>query len=162
MATTELANTGAVGPVQSTSTDGMMGLGGAVVKLNIATTIILGDDGGWELTLTGVFPTNHSYYVDIFRNGEDFTPQRCYGGTVGKSDRCIPTNVSKLVCYLPPLPVADGYDIRVQTAPNGALQDTELDCLNIVHRSFATNLYTLRSHFPPPRDVGAYDVDQED
>ena len=140
----------------------MLGAAGAVVKLNIQPTIVVGDDGGWELTLTGVFPTNHSYYVDIIRSGEDFSPQRCYSGIVGNGDRCVPTNVSKMVCYIPPLPIANGYDIRVQTTPHGALQDTQLDCLNVLHRSFATNLYTLRSHFPPPRDVGAYGVDEED
>jgi hypothetical protein len=161
MAIHELTVTGTLGPVQATSTDGMLGFAGAVVKLNILTTITLGDDGGWELILSGVFPMNHSYFVDILRSGEDFEAQRCYSGKIGNRDRCVPANVSSLVCYLPPLPIGDGYDIRVKST-GGVLQDIELDCLDIVHRSFATNLYTLRSHFPPPRDVGAYDVDEEE
>jgi hypothetical protein len=59
MAIHELTVTGTLGPVQATSTDGMLGFAGAVVKLNILTTITLGDDGGWELSLSGVFPMNH-------------------------------------------------------------------------------------------------------
>ena len=138
-----------------------MGAAGAAIKITLVDPIVLGDDGGWALNLTGLFPLNHEYHVEIYRGDDpDFKPQRCYSGIVGKEDRCQATNVTHLTCYIPPLPIADNYDIHVYTT-DGSMEDYAVDMFDVIHRSFVTNLYTLRSHWPPPRDVGPYSIDEE-
>ena len=161
MAFSELVHTGAIGPTYTTSTDGMLGAAPAAVKLNILTPYTVGDDGGWAIELSGIFPMHLRYLVEIIRDGEQFDPQLCYSGVVGQGSLCIPQDATKLKCFVPPLPIGDNYDIRVRTE-NGILGDVALNVLNIIHRSFATNLYSIRAHFPRPRSVGAYSPKDED
>ena len=161
MAFRELADTGATGPSTSMSTDGIMGGAASALRIGLVSPIVVGDDGGWPLDLIGVFPTHRQYIVEIFRHGEDFEPQRCYSGKVGNDDRCVTTNMARLTCYVPPLPIGDNYDIRIYST-DGVVSDVATDMFRVVHRSFATNLYTVRSHFPQPRDVGAYSIDDEE
>ena len=161
MAFRELSTTGATSPYQSLSSDGIIGGPAAALRVALVDPIVVGDDGGWALNLTGVFPTHRDYIVEIIRDGEDFDAQRCYSGKVGDDDRCSPTHVAKLVCYVPPLPIGDNYDIRVYST-DGLVSTVALNMFKVVHRSFVTNLYTMRSHFPLPRDVGAYSIDDED
>ncbi len=138
------------------STDGMLaGFGGIVVQsIDVAN---VGDEGGWEVVVTGVFPTYIGMYVDI-RAGKPFpvTYGRGYSGVLGQGDVCWSADGETLRFITPPLQVGSLYDIRVQTtdgAQTGSLEDT----LPVWKRSYTTNLYNLRAAHPPPRAVGAYD-----
>ena len=94
--TSELGETGALGPITSTATDGIMTGFGVQLKILNVDPIVVGDDGGWKLTLTGAFPLVPEYIVEILRQGETFNPQRCFSGVVGQGDRCRSTNIATL------------------------------------------------------------------
>jgi hypothetical protein len=158
----DLAETGIAGNSTATSSDGMFSSGAIVLKIALVNPIVVGDDGGWEIELTGSIPTTKDYFVDIYRQEDpDFEPQRCYSGIVGRADICKPDSMTQMRCWVPPLPIDDNYDIHVYST-DGLLEDALFDELEVIHRSFVTNLYRLREHWPPPRDVGPYEISDED
>lgn len=161
--TTDQAQTG-VGATNTlpTSTDGILTSSGMTLAITLVDPIVVGDEGGWEITLTGAFPLTFEYYVEIFIDGDPlFEPQRCYSGIVGQADHCSPTNLATLKCWVPPLPINDGYDISV-VSTDGLLSASALDMFEVIHRTFPTNLYDLRKQWPPPRRVGPATIGDED
>lgn len=152
----DLPRTG-IGDAAALTTDGMVvGFGGlAIVALDVDN---VGDEGGWEVVATGVFPTWASLYVYV-TDGADIE-ERCYSGVIGQGDVCQSSDGSTLRFISPPLPVGAGYDVRVELT-DGSLASTLAAGLPVWKRTYTTNLYNLRSHHPPPRAVGAWDIMQE-
>lgn len=156
MSSASLSRTGIAGPI-GLSTDGMLGefAGLAIVALDVDK---VGDEGGWEIVASGVFPTWVRMYVTI-TDGVDIE-ERCYSGVIGQGDECASTDGATLRFISPPLPVGEGYTVVVETV-DGSLSDSLPDALPVWKRTYTTNLYSLRAAHPAPRAVGAWDIKAE-
>lgn len=152
-----LPTTGIPSPTGLT-TEGILGDGSgglAIVALDVDN---VGDEGGWEVTATGVFPPYGEFYVYV-TDGADIE-ERCFSGVLGQGDVCLSSDGSTLKFISPPLPVGAAYDVRVELV-DGSLSSTLADALPVWKRSYTTNLYSLRAAHPPPRAVGPWDITQE-
>lgn len=161
---TDFVNTGSGCPSSTSfSTDGVLSHSSVNLVLLGVGPDAVGDEGGWEIVLNGIFPGGISYYVSVFKSSDtDFIPQLCYSGIVGDGDLCKPQQGNtQLKCWVPPLPIFNSYDLKV-TSHDGSKTANLLGQLNVIHRSFTSNLYDLRSQWPPPRDVGPSTIDEED
>lgn len=147
------------------STDGILypNIGLALIGLDVED---VGDDGGWVVTGSGFFPTNVNVYVSIVvpsHASPGYTRRPCYSSIQGQGWECTSTDGVSLKFVVPPLPIYpprsdtptpfNPFDIYLETV-DGTLSFTATSLLTVVHRSYTTNLYSVRSHFPPPRNVG--------
>jgi subtilase family serine protease len=123
----------------------------------------VGDEGGWPVTATGVFPTGVALLVYV----EAATGQgvACYSGKQGQGYEVYSPDGTTVSFVTPPLEInpsgSNPYGLYVRTV-DGAIQIRQTGLLTVVHRSYASNLYSLRQHFPPPRLVGPYEPATED
>jgi len=168
-----------------TPSEGVAETGHSLLTLTGVSPNIVGDEGGWEIIISGKFTRDESlaknppvgqwlanYYVDIYKSSDSFEPQRCYSGVVGQGNYCRSSDAQTLKCWTPPLPVDSTtlstiYSIKVslfdpEKSPTQWYTATLVDKLTCVRRSYPSNIYALRSQFPPPRDVGPYDIQDED
>lgn len=147
------------GPLEAVglATDGVLASGPALVVVGIDDGEA-GDDGGWKRTLAGTFPLHLGCYVNI-TDGADID-ERCYSGVVGEGNLCQSLTGGDLPFTVPPLPLGT-YNITVVTE-DGLSTATLTDGIEIVARDFSTRLYGMRAAHPPPRDVGAYDIRDEE
>ena len=168
-----------------TPSEGAAGLGHGLLVLTGVSPNVVGDEGGWEIKISGKFIRNNSldedvpvgiwaanYYVEIYKSSGTFTPQFCYSGVVGQGNYCRSPDAENLSCWTPPLPVDSTnlstiYSIKVSLVdPSKSTSQwqsaTLVDKLTCVKRSYPSSIYALRSNFPPPRDVGPYDIREED
>jgi len=142
------------------STDGLLSdltEGVSIVSIDEAT---IGDDGGVLITATGFFPSWLVWTFSI-KDTASGLDEVCYSGVVGNGSGSVSEDSTTIQFAVPPLPIGGPYDVYVEDA-DGVLSDTLEDALTVIHRSFTTNLYSLRSAWPPPRDVGPYDLAGED
>ena len=142
----------------SLSIDGMLaspGGGFIVTGIDVTTTA---DDGGWGITATGDFSASPTMTVDIMVSSD---PKRAYSGRIGSEDQCLSENLTTVRFVVPPLAIGGPYDILF-TAITGGFTSTLSAAITVIHRDFVSNLYSLRSHLPPPRDVGPYSITEED
>lgn len=153
---TGLPTTG-IGSARGLSTDGILrsSAGISIVALDVAK---VGDEGGWEVVASGVFPTWADLYVYV-TDGAGIE-ERCYSGVIGQGDVCRSEDGGTLRFISPPLPVGEGYDVRVETT-DGLLSATLVSGLPVWRRSYTSTLYSLRASHPPPRAVGPWDINQE-
>ena len=134
----------------------------------------VGDDGGWEVVGSGFFPTHLNIFVSIVvpdHRSPGYTRRPCYSAKQGQSYECTSTDGVTLKFMVPPLPIAapradtptpfNPFDIFLETV-DGTSSYTAAGMLTVVHRSYTTNLYSIRSHFPPPRNVGPIDPSGEE
>jgi len=144
---------GGAGPLspQALITDGLIASFSDVAVTSVDVTSV-GDEGGWEISLDGVFPTHVGLYVDILGTGIN---SRCFSGVITQGNVCWSVDGSTLTCVTPPVPVGSAYDIVV-TSTDATYTTTLSGGLSVWRRSFTTNLYGLRVHHPAPRDVGPY------
>jgi len=151
----DLPRTG-VGDPTGLSTDGMLAAFGglAIVALDVDN---VGDEGGWEVIASGMFPTWAAMYVYVT---DGITERRCYSGVIGSGDECSSSDGATLHFVAPPLPVGEAYDVRIELT-DGTLSATLAACLPVWKRTYTTNLYNLRAAHPSPRAVGAWDINQE-
>lgn len=138
-------------------TDGLLSgdVGLAIVALDVDN---VGDDGGWEVVASGVFPTWATFYVYVTNGGT--IEKRCYSGVAGQGDVCVSADGSTLTFISPMLPVGEAYDVRIESV-DGSLSATLAACLPVWKRTYTTTLYNLRASHPAPRAVGAWDINQE-
>lgn len=153
-----LATEGVLGGAHGLATDGILASSGEIVIApeDILPTTIP-DDGGTEMSSEGAsWPTDQGVYVSIDTGTEVV---RCYSGVIGQEYLC--TAVDGVLSWVsPPLPVGGPYDVLFESEDGTFTATGET---TVVHRSYTTNLYSLRSAHPPPRDVGAYTLaDEED
>lgn len=139
------------------TTDGILGGEGglAIVGLDVDK---VGDEGGWEIVASGVFPLWGTFYVYV-TDGADIE-ERCFSGVLGQGDVCTSSDGVTLRFISPPLPVGEAYDVRVELV-DGSLSSTLSAGLPVWKRTYTTNLYSLRAAHPPPRAVGPWDITQE-
>lgn len=147
-----LPRTGIPGPVGLT-TDGLLG-GGATIAILGLSVAESGDDGGWEIVAQGVFPTATPLVVTLTDGTTEWV---CYSGIAGQGADCYSPDGSTLTFVHPPMPLGT-YAIEIT---DGVLTGILADALDIVKRTYVSNLYALRRHAPPPRAVGPYDVQDE-
>lgn len=151
----DLPRTG-IGDVPGITSDGILGGSPGISILGLDVEKV-GDEGGWAVTLSGIFSTFVGFYVYCEATG---VSERAYSGVIGQGDVCWSADGSELSFISPPLPVGEGYTIRV-IATDGSLEGSLPDALPVWKRTYTTNLYNLRSHHPPPRAVGAYQPEFE-
>jgi len=127
----------------------------------------VGDDGAVKVTLSGGFPPDQRVKVRVTDGGE--VDSLCYSGVIGEAEWASAVTIpgegddpdtQELSVWVRPLPIGGPYDLVVtaESGPSFSL----LDALTVIKRSFTTNLYSLRSAFPPPRDVGPFRLNDED
>ena len=168
-----ITTTGTVEGALGLSTDGILygNVGLYIVSVDVDN---VGDDGGWEVVASGVFPTYIGMYVEIvvpYHDAPGYLMKPCFGGVQGKGYTVWSTNGSTLKFVVPPLPIDaprpstptpfNPFDIKVTTT-DGLLSSTGAALLTVVHRTYTTNKYSVRSAFPPPYDVGYRETDGED
>lgn len=157
------------------STDGILysAVGLYLVGLDVP---YVGDDGGWVVVGSGVFPTYVGIRVwVVVPHWEDpfYLLKPCFSGKQGNEYVCWSEDGATLPFTVPPLPIDP--DPRLGTSPppfnpfdilltttDEAFTYTAEDILTVVHRTYTTNSYKLRSSFPPPYDVGVRSTDSED
>lgn len=118
-----------------------------------------GDDGGWEIIASGVFPTSQGVRVRV-QDGASLD-EACYSGIPGQGAYRVSEDGVTLGFAVPPLPIGGPYDLLFESE-DGTLSFTLNNALTVVRRSFTDALYRVRAHLPPPRDVGPYSVLDED
>ena len=153
------------------STDGILYSGTGLILTGLSDDV--GDDGGWGITATGLFPTTLGVYVwaRVPRGYYGtLTNEPMYSGVQAKdpSDKtvaggavCFSTDGITLKFVVPPLPEGGPYDLYLETT-DAALTYTATGVLTVVHRTHTDRKYKVRSSWPPPRDVGPYDISGED
>ena len=137
-------------------TEGLLSDGGGLV-LSAIDTSVSGDDGGWEIIASGEFPLGVDIGCEVWTDADHV---RCYSGVAGQGDVIRTLDGATISFVLPPLPVGGPYTVsvvRLDTAETAELADA----ITVIHRSFTDRLYTLRAQWPPPRDVGPYDIRDE-
>jgi hypothetical protein len=154
-----LTTTGILTGSPGLSTDGILfgGYGFAMTGVDVDT---VGDDGGWKVIVSGVFPLTQGMYVDVY-DPTTGIQRACNSGKPGDREVIRSTDGGTLTIYVPAMPIGGAYDLVGETE-DGIFSSTLTGVLTFIHRSFATNLYSLRSAWPPPRDVGPYSIEDED
>jgi hypothetical protein len=169
--TPTIVSTGVATGIVGLSTDGMLSLGSSGLAVTSMVCVDSGyswitDDGGHPVTLTGVFLTLQSFSVTVIEHTDYSNPaktHRCNSGKAGSRQMFTSTDGTTCVVYFPPLPrtaVGSKHTLKLESE-DGIFTYTELDFVEVVGRDFATNLYSMRSSFPPPRQVGPYSIDEE-
>ena len=159
MPTLGLTTTGILTGSLGLSTDGILyrTTGVALVGVDEGT---VGDDGGWKVIVSGVFPLTQGVYIDVVDTATG-TTRACNSGKPGSRGVLQSTDGSTVAVYVPAMPIGGPYDLEAVTE-DGLHTSTLSGVLTYVHRSFTTNLYSLRSAWPPPRAVGPYSLSDED
>jgi hypothetical protein len=155
--TAYLTTGGLLGGSLGLTTDGVLGVRGALVVTGIDTTTV-GADGGWRIVLSGTFTVGAAYTVGILNvvTGSTYTAT---SGVAGSAGAVVSLDGGTLSCWTPEAP--PGVYSVVATAAVGGATATLASALTVLHRSYTTNLYSLRSAWPPPRDVGPYSIEDE-
>ena len=156
---TSLPTTGALDASLGLATDGILFSGMPGVLIVSIDHGVLGDDGGWLVTATGIFPTTQGikFQVQDIATGMDLL---CYGGVIGGGEFSVSEDGTTIQFVIPPLPIGGPYDIYAETE-DGVYSDLLSGALTIIERSWTTNLYSVRANFPPPRDVGNHRIEDE-
>lgn len=119
------------------------------------------DNGGVELTLIGVFDTAVGYTVTITDNAD--ISRECFSGVLGQGNLCFSEDGTTLKCWAPPLPLtagADPYDVIA--VPEAGITLVATQILEVIHRTFPSTVFGLRSTAARPRNVGPYSIEDED
>lgn len=154
-----LPSTGILGGSLGLPTDGILGGLASELVVSAIDVDVLPDDGGVKVTLTGAFPIG----IDIFANMTDNAKidRRCFSGVPGQGSTCLSVDGASLSFVSPPLPPsAVRYDLVLVPSLGAPL--TLSAAFLAVHRTFPTNLFSLRSVAARPRYVGAYTIEDED
>lgn len=144
--------------VESFTSDGILGGFTVAITVTSVAPAEVGDDGGWLVTVTGVFPAQ-GVKVHV-RDGASLDVQ-CYSGDVGSGAYDVSADGTTLEFVVPPLPEGGPYGLYFETE-DGVSSLTVNAALTVVKRAYADNLYRFRGQFPPPRDVGPYFIADED
>ena len=139
-------------------TDGLLGAGLVLFLSGIGPGVV-GDDGGWLITASGLFPLAQGVLYRVRDGGT--LDELCYSGSVGDGKYFTSTDGVTSEFVVPPLPIGGPYDIYAETE-DGLFTYTLAGVLTVIHQSFETNLYGLRGAMPPPRDVGPFDIQGEE
>ena len=162
-----LASTGLMSGMPGISTDGILPTVSGLVIVSIGPAEVA-DDGGWLVTATGLFPALQPVKFQIQGNvGPDPIDRLCYSGVGGNAEWCWSTDGATIEFVVPPLPVTgvDGADLSFDVyaeSEDGLLTASLADALTVVRRTFPTHLYSLRANHAPPRDVGPYQIEDEE
>ena len=152
-----LPTTGVLGGLAGHTTSGILAVsaGVDVVALDVDS---VGDDGGWKVTATGTFPVDQPV---LFRLQDGVAlDELCYSGVPGSGAWVQSTDGVTAAFVVPTAPIGGPYDVYCESE-DGAFSDTLPAALEVVHRTFTTDLYGVRAALPPPRDVGPYDIAEE-
>lgn len=145
--------------VEAIVSDGILaGTGSGALFVVSVSPASAGDDGGWAVIASGVFPTGQGTLVRVQDGG--LLDALCYGGTPGDGAFSSSEDGTEIEFVVPPLPVGGPYDLYFESE-DGLLTFTLAAALTVVKRSYADRLYSVRGQMPPPRDVGPYSIDQE-
>lgn len=117
----------------------------------------ISDAGGVKITIAGTWPAGRVKFAIT----DGVWSSLCYSGSIGDGPWVTPGDAATVDVWARPLPIGGPYDI-VMIDEDTATETTGANLLTVVHRSFTTALYSLRSAFPPPRDVGPYAIDEEE
>ncbi len=152
-----LPNTGILGGVLGVATDGILCAprGGPEIAIDIG---IVPDDGGIVVTATGPFGTGDGYVATIVDTVTGLE-RDCYSGVIGQGSTSV-SDAGAVSFVVPPFPIGGPYDIRFTPTVGAPLVASSV--ITYIHRTFETNLFSLRAHQPPPRQVGPYSMEEED
>ena len=141
--------------------DGILaGAGSGALFVSGIDVSSVGDDGGWEVIASGVFPTGQGVRVRVQDAGPPVLDALCYSGIPGQGAYRISTSGTTLAFTVPPMPIGGPYDLDFESE-DALLSFALANALTVVRRSFTDALYRVRAHLPPPRDVGPYAIDGE-
>lgn len=118
--------------------------------------LVIGEDGGYWITVPGTFPAGDDLEVFIGPNGDDTDPP-CYGGQ-GYGYNPVSADGTELLLVTPP--VAAGID-RILSWRKVGGDLTQIGTLWVVDRNHANKLHSSRAGFPPWAGVGARRLEGE-
>jgi hypothetical protein len=154
-----LPSTGILGGSLGLPTGGILGVSGSSIIVTGIDVAEVPDDGGVKITLTGAFPIGVEILVNVTDGAK--IDRRCFSGVPGQGSSCFTEDGATLSFVSPPLPPsAVRYDLVL--VPDVGSPLTVPEALLAVHRTFAANLFSLRSVAARPRYVGAYTIEDED
>ena len=160
MSTRGLPTTGILGGSIGLPTEGILRQG---VAQPISTTgfapATLPDNGGVEVTVTGIFPTVQGIACRV-ENASGSISRPCFSGVLGQADVSFSTDGTTLVFWVPPMPLATDHKFVLTPVIAGPIAEV----LNVpyIHRTFVTNLFSIRSIAAQPRNVGPQAIEDED
>ena len=140
----------------------LSGLGGletgyavALYPAPIIPSFVTGEDGGYKVTIGGVFPPDTPLEVFIGPNN-DATDLPCYGGE-GYGYLPQSHDGSTLILVTPPLPIGANYlNWRVIGGPLNAWGN-----VGVVDRHWQMKTYRMRASFPPWAGLGSRGLEGE-
>lgn len=155
-----LPATGVLNGATGLTTDGLLNevvLGAIVTGIDIDT---VPDNGGVQITATGTFDLDDRFSVTVTDGGS--LSELCYSGVVGEEEWSTSATGLTLSFVVPPLPIGGPYNL-VFTSELGFASPFVLPAaLTVIHRAFATNLFSMRSAAADPRDVGPHSMEDSD
>ena len=116
------------------------------------------NDGGYRITLTGVFPANERLRVYLGTKGNDTDPV-LYSGVPGQGSDVYPIGTTKVVAFVPLIEAGGPYVLTV-AAPDLAQSVSLVDAVTIHKRQLHSRVFNLRRMFPPQWLVGPRTPDQ--
>lgn len=127
----------------------------------ILDAVTVADNGAVQMTLTTGFALPIAgILVEVTDSGHTWF-RACYSGVIGNGGLCYSLDLHTLNFILPPLPIGGPYGVRF-TPDGGVAAYWPEDVITVVHRPFSTTLFSLRSAFAPPRNVGPRSIRNAD
>jgi hypothetical protein len=121
--------------------------------------VVVSEDGGRMLTITGTFSMAATYQVHVGLLGTTADPL-CHSGVAGEGPDCRPINPTTLRAYTPLLPPGEVLDVLV-VEPATAEQHGLAAALTVVIRQFWNLVWGLRQVLPYYYRMGARSIDQQ-
>ena len=130
---------------------------GGLYRVDSIDQPVLGSDGGVLVTATGVFPISERVKVTL--TNSDAT-EVCYSGILGNAEWGVSKDGLTLPFVTPPLPEGV-YAIQILTEDSAFFGESSTADLTIIHQSFTSALYGIRSAMADPRKVGPHSIHEE-
>lgn len=128
-------------------------------SLTAADPVLIAEDGGHEIQISGSFEAKNRYKVHIGSNASSADPT-CHSGKVGQGDIIYPWTSGILRCYMPVVAPGGPYTITVVNQDT-AEEHQLVDEVTVTGRQFYTSVYDLRKVLPQFYRTGPRRIDLE-
>jgi hypothetical protein len=118
---------------------------------------VIGEDGGYELELTGSFPAGASLEVFLGSAGDE-TDSPCYGGP-GLGYNPVSLDGTTVTVISPPIAPGAGYSLSWRQVGGGS--PTVLGTVTALERNWPSKEFLMRGNFPPWSGIGSRTLERE-